>query len=57
MAKSDLLGSVKDAEIFWGRKNTGTFLGCEKRTKGFLGIKYEPLSDTPVIKICEWDPW
>ena len=23
----------------------------------FLGIKYECLSDTPVIKICEWGPW
>ena len=24
----------------------------------FLGIKYEPLSDSPpVIKICEWGPW
>ena len=23
----------------------------------FLGIKYEPLSDPPVIKICEWGPW
>ena len=23
----------------------------------FLGIKYEPLLDPPVIKICEWGPW
>ena len=23
----------------------------------FLGIKYEPLSDPPVIKICEWGSW
>ena len=23
----------------------------------FLGLKYEPLSDPPVIKICEWGPW
>ena len=23
----------------------------------FSGIKYEPLSDPPVIKICEWGPW
>ena len=23
----------------------------------FLGIKYEPLSDPLVIKICEWGPW
>ena len=22
-----------------------------------MGIKYEPLSDPPVIKICEWGPW
>ena len=22
----------------------------------FLGIEYEPLSDSPVIKICEWGP-
>ena len=23
----------------------------------FLSIKYEPLSDHPVIKLCEWAPW
>ena len=22
-----------------------------------MGIKYEPLSDPPVIKICSWGPW
>ena len=22
----------------------------------FWGIKYEPLSDLPIIKICEWGP-
>ena len=27
------------------------------RSWNFLGIKYEPLSDPPVIKICEWGPW
>ena len=28
-----------------------------KKVGIFLGIKYEPLSDPPVIKICEWGPW
>ena len=23
----------------------------------FLGIKYEPLSEPLIIKICEWGPW
>ena len=22
-----------------------------------MGIKYEPLSHPPIIKICEWGPW
>ena len=28
-----------------------------KKVGIFWGIKYEPLSDPPVIKICEWGPW
>ena len=41
LAKSDLLGSMKDAGIFFGsrKKTEGFFGGCEKRTKGiFLGM-------------------
>ena len=32
-------------------------MGMLKKVRIFLGIKYEPLSDPPVIKICEWGPW
>ena len=32
-------------------------MGMLKKVGIFLGIKYEPLSDPPVIKICEWGPW
>ena len=35
------------------------FLGggvCYK-SRHFSGIKYEPLLDPLVIKICEWNPW
>ena len=40
LAKSDFLGSMKDAGIFLGRekKNRGIFLGCEKSTKGFFWV-------------------
>ena len=39
LAKSDLFGSMKDAEIFLGRENKQRdFLGgWEKRTKGIFG--------------------
>ena len=33
-------------------KKVDKFWSCD-----FLGIKYEPLSDLPVSKICEWGPW
>ena len=37
LAKSDFLGSTKDAGIFLGHeKKTEIFLGCEKRSKGFF---------------------
>ena len=39
------------------QKHWGIFLGMLKKVRIFLGIKYEPLSDPPVIKICEWGPW
>ena len=61
---------MKDVGIFLGREEKQRDLGgCEKRTKPgffwvslfkvviFLGIKYELLSDHPVIKICAWGPW
>ena len=32
-------------------------MGMLKKVGIFLGIKYEPLSDPPFIKICEWGPW
>ena len=39
-------------------KKVGIFLGRQILKVGFFwGIKYEPLSDPPVIKICEWGPW
>ena len=39
LAQSDIFGSLKDAGILGGRKKTrGTFLGCEKRTKGFFWV-------------------
>ena len=39
LAQSDFLGYMKDAGIFWGRKNNrGIFLGCEKRTKSYFCI-------------------
>ena len=46
---------LKKVAIFWVDKF---------RVVIFLGIQYEPLSDSPppppappVIKICEWGPW
>ena len=39
------------------QKHWGIILGMLKKVGIFLGIKYEPLSDAPVIKICEWGPW
>ena len=39
-------------------KKVGIFLGRQNLKLGFfLGIKYEPLSDPPIIEICEWGPW
>ena len=40
LAKSDLLGSMKDAGIFFRSriKTEGYFWGCEKRNKGFFGV-------------------
>ena len=39
MAQSDFFGSMKDAEIFLGRKkNRGIFGGFEKRTKRFFWV-------------------
>ena len=43
LAKSDFLGSMKDARIFLGRKKNpkkteGFFGGSEKRTKGFFWV-------------------
>ena len=39
-------------------KKVGIFLGRQILKVGFFwGIKNEPLSDPPVIKICEWGPW
>ena len=39
-------------------KKVGIFLGRQILKLGFfLGIKYEPLSDPPIIEICEWGPW
>ena len=34
--KSDFFGSMKDAGIFLGPEKKWIYLGCEKRTKGFL---------------------
>ena len=43
------MGMLKKVGIFWGRQILKL---------GLLGgIKYEPLSDPPVIKIYEWGPW
>ena len=39
------------------QKHRGIFLGMLQKVGIFLGIKYQPLSDPPVIKICEWGPW
>ena len=39
-------------------KKVGIFLGRQILKLGFfLGIKYEPLLDPPIIEICEWGPW
>ena len=39
LAKSDFLGSMKDAWVFLGRrKKQRDFLGCKKRTEGFFGV-------------------
>ena len=39
-------------------KKVAIFLGRQILKLGFFwGIKYEPLSDPPVIKTCEWGPW
>ena len=45
--------------IFLGMlKKVGVFFGRQILKLGFFGgIKYEPLSDPSVIKICEWGPW
>ena len=44
--------------IFLGMlKKVGIFFGRQYWSWDFLGIKYEPLSDPPVIKICGWGPW
>ena len=40
---------LKKSRDFFGQTNS--------EVGNFLGIKYEPLSDPPVIKICEWGPW
>ena len=46
---SDVLGSEILAQSdFFGWKNSEVVI--------FLSIKYEPLSGTPIIKICEWGP-
>ena len=69
MAKWDFCRSMKDAGILFGsrKKNREIFLGCEKKGLRdffgyvkklviFLGMKYEPLSDLPVIKILSGAP-
>ena len=79
LAKSDFLGSMKEAGIFIGPEKTeGIFWVAKKGLRGFfgyakkkqwffwvdkfwnfvifLGIKYELLSDSHVIKICDWGP-
>ena len=39
-------------------KKSSDFFGLTNSEVVILGgIKYEPLSDHPVIKICEWGPW
>ena len=43
------MGMLKKGKIFLGETNSEVGI--------FLGIKYEPLSDPPVIKICGWGPW
>ena len=45
----DFLGYAKKTGDFFGQTNSEVVI--------FLGIKYEPLSDPPIIKICEWGPW
>ena len=45
----DFLGYAKKSSDFFGQTNSEVVI--------FWGIKYEPLSDLPVIKICEWGPW
>ena len=40
---------AKKRRDFYGQTNSEVGI--------FLGMKYEPLSDPPVIKICEWGPW
>ena len=69
--RRDFFGSRKKTEgflwvakkrtkgLFWGmQKKVVIFLGRQiPEVVIFLGIKYEPLSDPPVIKICEWGPW
>ena len=50
----------KELRDFFGvcKKKVVIFLGRQiPEVVIFLGIKYEPLSDPPVIKICEWGPW
>ena len=44
--------------FFWVAKKVGIFFGQTNSEVGiFWGIKYEPLLDPPIIKICEWGPW
>ena len=48
----------KKREIFLGceKKGLRDFFGYVKKNGDFLGIKYEPLSDLPVIKILSGAP-
>ena len=44
----DFFGYAKKSSDFFKRTNSEVLI--------FLGIKYEPLSDPPIIKICGWSP-
>ena len=44
----DFFGYAKKSSDLFGETNSEVVI--------FLGIKYEPLSDLPIIKICEWGP-
>ena len=46
--------------FFGYAKNIGIFWSMQILKLGLLfygGIKYEPLSDSPIIRISEWGPW